>query len=37
VHGVFYRLEDGLLHDLAVCVDSADKIDNLYRTLDAAR
>jgi len=37
VHGVFYRLEDGLLHDLAVCVDSADKIDNLYRTFDAAR
>jgi len=35
VHGVFYHLDDGLLHDLAVCVDSAEMIDGLYRTLEA--
>ncbi len=31
VHGVFYRLEDGILHDLAVCLDSLDAIERIHR------
>jgi carbonic anhydrase len=31
VHGLIYRLSDGLLHDLAVRVSAAAEVDNIYR------
>jgi carbonic anhydrase len=31
VHGIVYRLNDGLLHDLAVHVTSIDQIEEVYR------
>ncbi len=31
VHGIIYRLNDGLLHDLAVHVTSLDQIEEIYR------
>lgn len=31
VHGIVYRLNDGLLHDLAVHITSLDQIDAIYR------
>lgn len=31
VHGLIYGLNDGLLHDLALRVDSMDQLDEIYR------
>lgn len=31
VHGLIYRLSDGLLHDLAVRINGADQLENIYR------
>jgi carbonic anhydrase len=36
VHGLIYRLDDGLLHDLALQITSAEQIDEIYR-MRAAR
>jgi len=37
VHGVFYSLDDGLLRDLAVSIDSADAISKVHRLVDTHR
>ncbi len=31
VHGLIYRLSDGLLHDLAVRITAADQLETIYR------
>jgi carbonic anhydrase len=31
VHGWIYRLADGLLHDLGLCVLGAEEVDTAYR------
>jgi len=31
IHGLIYRLTDGLLHDLAVRVSTSAEVDNIYR------
>ena len=31
VHGLIYRLSDGLLHDLAVRISTSAEVDNIYR------
>jgi carbonic anhydrase len=31
IHGVIYRLSDGLLHDLAVRITGADQLERIYR------
>ncbi len=36
VHGLIYRLNDGLLHDLAICISSADQLQKIYRMNDPA-
>lgn len=34
VHGVFYRLADGILQDLACCIESLEQVEHTHRLLD---
>jgi carbonic anhydrase len=36
VHGLVYRLSDGLLHDLAVRIDGPEQVQKIYRMGDAS-